>query len=511
MSTSPQPSAADGSGDVVGAMRTHQNHDGIILALACVAQFMVILDVSVVNVALPSIGKDLHYSPTGLQWVVNAYVLAFAGFLLLGGRAADLFGRRRVFITGAALFSIASLVGGLATTSGMLTGARVAQGLGGALLSPATLTIIVTTFQGPRLAKALGMWGAVGGAGGAIGSLLGGILTAELSWRWVLFINIPIGVGVVVGAVLYLSEVRRSTPSTKLDVAGALLVTAGLSTLVYAIVNTDTHGWGSAFTLEWVAAAVVLLVAFAVVELKVASSPLVPFGFFKNRVTASANFVMFLVGAAFFSMWYFLTLYLQDVLHFSALTTGFAFAPQAIAIIIGAQVTTRLMVKIGVWPLIMAGTTIACIGFFWLGHLSYDSTYFGSVFFPAITIAFPLGLLFSPLAAAATSQVDHTQAGLASGVLNTARQMGGSLGLAVLATIAYNETRSFFSSGVHTDAHSISVAKAQAFTAGYNQAFLIASAICLVAMVATFFIPRHLGKPTKEEANEANALAHETD
>ena len=210
-------------------------------------------------------------------------------------------------------------------------------------------------------------------------------------------------------------------------------------------------------------------------------------------------------------MWYFLTLYLQDVLHFSALTTGFAFAPQAVAIIIGAQVTTRLMVKVGVWPLIMAGTTIACIGFFWLGHLSYDSTYFGSVFFPAITIAFPLGLLFSPLAAAATSQVDHTQAGLASGVLNTARQMGGSLGLAVLATIAYNETRSFFSSGAHTDAHSISVAKAQAFTAGYNQAFLIASAICLVAMVATFFIPRHLGKPTRDEANEANALAHETD
>ena len=497
--------------EVGGSLRSHQNHDGIILALACAAQFMVILDVSVVNVALPSIGRDLHYSPTGLQWVVNAYVLAFAGFLLLGGRAADLFGRRRVFITGAVLFSVASLVGGLATTSGVLTGARVAQGLGGALLSPATLTIIVTTFQGPRLAKALGMWGAVGGAGGAIGSLLGGILTAELSWRWVLFINIPVGVAVTVGAVLYLSEVRRSTPSAKLDVAGALLVTAGLSSLVFAIVNTDIHGWTSASTLDWLAIAVVLLGAFAVVEIKVASSPLVPFGFFKNRVTASANLVMFLVGAAFFSMWYFLTLYLQDVLHFSALTTGFAFAPQAVAIIIGAQVTTRLMVKVGVWPLIMAGTTMACVGFFWLGHLSYDSTYFGSVFFPAITIAFPLGLLFSPLAAAATSQVDHTQAGLASGVLNTARQMGGSLGLAVLATIAYNETRSSFSSGAHSDAHSISAAKAQAFTAGYNQAFLIASAICFVAMVATFFIPRHLGKPTKEEANEANALAHETD
>ena len=392
MSNTSEPSAAPMAGEATA----RKSHDGMILALACVAQFMVILDVSVVNVALPSIGKALGYSPTGLQWVVNAYVLAFAGFLLLGGRAADLFGRRKVFIGGAVLFSVASLVGGLATTSGMLTGARVAQGLGGALLSPATLTIIVTTFQGPKLAKALGAWGAVGGAGGAIGSLLGGILTAELSWRWVLFINIPIGIAVVAGALVYLTELVRRTPSTKLDVAGALLVTAGLSTLVYAIVNTDTHGWGSAYTLEWLAAAVVLLIAFAVVEMRVATSPLIPFSFFKNRITASANLVMFLVGAAFFSMWYFLTLYLQDVLHFSALKTGFAFAPQAVAIIIGAQVTTRLMVKVGVWPMIMAGTTIAFIGFFWIAHLSYNSSYFGGVFFPAITIAFPLGLLFSP-------------------------------------------------------------------------------------------------------------------
>ncbi|MEI8050962.1 MAG: MFS transporter [Actinomycetes bacterium] len=484
--------SADLAADHDGAKKSH---DGMILALACVAQFMVILDVSVVNVALPSMGRDLHFSPSGLQWVVNAYVLSFAGFLLLGGRTADLFGRRRVFIFGATLFSIASLVGGLATTSGMLTGARVAQGLGGAFLSPATLTIIVTTFQGPRLAKALGAWGAVGGAGGAIGSLLGGILTAELSWRWVLFINIPIGIAVVAGALLWLSELARKTPSTTLDVSGAVLVTGGLSVLVYGIVNTTTHGWTSTSTLVCLAIAVVLLGAFALVETKVATTPLVPFSFFAKRVTASANLVMFLVGAAFFSMWYFLTLYLQDVLGYSALTTGFAFAPQAIAIIIGAQVTTRLMVRIGVWPLVMTGTTLACLGFFWISQLAYNSSYFGGVFFPAITIAFALGLLFSPLAAAATSEVGPAQAGLASGVLNTARQMGGSLGLAILATVAINATKSQFAGGPTPSHHS--VAYLQAATIGFDRAFLVASGVCLVAMLATLLLPRHIGRPVR--------------
>ena len=469
-----------------------KSRDGIILALACVAQFMVILDVSVVNVALPSIGRSLHYSATGLQWVVNAYVLSFAGFLLLGGRAADLFGRRRIFIFGAALFSIASLAGGLANSAELLTIARVAQGLGGAFLSPATLTIIVTTFQGPKLAKALGAWGAVGGAGGAIGSLLGGILTAELSWRWVLFINIPIGIGVVAVAVAFLTEATRKSDNAKLDVAGAILVTAGLSTLVYAIVGTDTHAWTSSFTLTWLAISIVLLGAFAVVETKFASDPLVPFSFFAKRTTATANIIMFLVGAAFFAMWYFLTLYLQDVLGYGALKTGFAFAPQAIAIIIGAQLTTRLMVKIGVWPLVMAGTTMACVGFFWLGHLSYDGSYWTSVFPPAVLIAFALGMLFSPLAAAATSQVGPAQAGLASGVLNTARQVGGSLGLAVLATVAFNLTKSMVASPAALAQHSVSTL--EAYTAGFNRAFLISSVICLLAMLATLALPRSVGK-----------------
>jgi len=469
--------------------------ENLILALACVAQFMVILDVSVVNVALPSIGRSLHYSATGLQWVVNAYVLAFAGFLLLGGRAADFFGRRRVFLFGAALFSIASLIGGLASTSGMLTGARVAQGLGGAFLSPATLTIIVTTFHGARLPRALGAWGAVGGAGGAIGSLLGGILTAELSWRWVLFINVPIGIAVVIGAVLWLPELSRRDPTQKLDIAGAVLVTAGLTALVYAIVGTNTHAWGSTVTMTWLAVAVLLLAAFAVVEQKIATTPLLPFSFFSHRTTAGANTVMLLVGAAFFSMWYFLTLYMQEVLGYSALTTGFAFAPQAVAIIIGAQLASRLMGRIGIWPLIMTGTTLAAIGFFWISHLSATSAYFGGVFGPAVTIAFALGLLFSPLAAAATSGVGPSQAGLASGVLNTSRQIGGSLGLAVLATIAFNATKSMLGGAAAAPGfgHATSSAAKEALTHGYDQAFLVASAICVVAMAATFLIPRHPG------------------
>ena len=488
-----------------GATTPAKSRDGIILALACVAQFMVILDVSVVNVALPSIGRSLHYSATGLQWVVNAYVLAFAGFLLLGGRAADLFGRRKIFIFGAALFSVASLAGGLANSAGLLTGARVVQGLGGAFLSPATLTIIVTTFQGPKLAKALGAWGAVGGAGGAVGSLLGGILTAELSWRWVLFINIPIGIAVVVGAVLYLTEATRRTDNAKLDVAGAILVTSGLTALVYGIVGTSTHAWTSTFTLAWIGTAVVLLLGFALVETRFASAPLVPFSFFAKRTTAAANIVMFLVGAAFFSMWYFLTLYLQDVHGYGALKTGFAFAPQAVAIIIGAQITTRLMVKIGVWPLVMAGTTMACVGFFWLGHLTYDGSYWTTVFPPAVLIAFALGMLFSPLAAAATSEVGHAQAGLASGVLNTARQIGGSLGLAVLATVAFNLTKSMVGSSAALAQRS--VATLEAYTAGYNRAFLISSAVCLAAMLATLALPRHVGKPVprSEPAPTADA------
>jgi EmrB/QacA subfamily drug resistance transporter len=477
-----------------GAPATFSRHDKIILSLVCVAQFMVVLDVSIVNVALPSIGRSLHYSATGLQWVVNAYVLAFAGFLLLGGRAADIFGRRRIFIFGAVLFCVASLAGGLATTSGVLTASRVAQGLGGAFLSPATLTIIVTSFSGPRLPKALGAWGAVSGAGGAAGALLGGILTAELSWRWVLFVNIPIGIFVVIVAFTSLTEISRRSDGSKLDVAGAVLATAGLTAVIYAIVGTDVHPWASGTTLLWLGSGVVLLALFALVETQIASSPLIPFSFFKSRATATTNVVMFLVGASSFAMWYFLTLYYQEVLGWGPLKTGFAFAPQAVAIIAGAQISTRLMPKVGAWSVIIFGTSAATVGFFFLGHLSPTSSYFGYIIWPACLLTFALGTVFSPLAAAATSHVNHQQAGLASGLLNSSRQVGGSLGLAVLATIAVGATKWALPGFNPNFEGAPTSAELQALTHGYNQAFMWGAAISLVSVVAALLIPRDVAK-----------------
>jgi EmrB/QacA subfamily drug resistance transporter len=490
------------SGGTVSTPNGRRVPDWVVLSIACVAQFMVVLDVSIVNVALPSIGRDLSYSPTGLQWVVNAYVLTFAGFLLLGGRAADLFGRRRVYLFGLSLFTLASLAGGLAQNSAWLTTARAVQGVGGAFLSPATLTIIVTTFSGVRLAKALGAWSAVAGAGGAVGSILGGVLTAEASWRWVLFVNIPIGIAATVAALLFLTEAkraRRGEGAAKLDIGGAITVTAGLGALIFAIVGTDTHAWGSTYTLSILAVAAVLLAVFTFIELKVASTPLVPFRLFRSRSVSGANVVMFLVGAAFFSMWYFLSLYLQNVLGYGALKAGLAFVPMAIAIIVGAQVSSRLLSRVGVRPLLLLGTLLAGGGFAWLAQIQYDSSYWTHVFGPGCVISLALGLLFTPLASAATSGVHFTEAGLASGVLNTSRQMGGSLGLAVLATVAIDHTESVLRAG------SGSVSSAQALTAGYARAFAVAACLGLVAFAVSFVVPYTSPKPQPEPVRPRGA------
>ena len=411
-----------------------------ILAVVCLAQFMVILDVSIVNVALPSIGRDLHYTPIGLQWVVNAYVLTFAGFLLLGGRAADLFGRRRVYLGGLALFSVASLVGGFAHTSTWLTVARSVQGVGGAILSPATLTIIVTTFSERRLVKALGIWSALGGAGGAAGVILGGVLTAELSWRWVLFVNVPIGVVTAVVALQYLSEHRRTDGARGLDLGGSVLVTAGLALLAYGIVGTDQYPWTSAHTVLVLAAAVVLLVLLVCVQRRV-REPLVPLRLFRSRWVTGANVTMLLAGAVFFSMWYFLSLYLQDVLGYGPLRTGVAFLPMSAAIVIGAQGSARLLPRVGVRPLLVTGTLMAVGGFAWLSRIGSGADYWSVVFGAGIIAAGAIGVLFTPLASAATTGVDRREAGLASGVLNTSRQVGGSIGLAALATAATDRSR----------------------------------------------------------------------
>jgi EmrB/QacA subfamily drug resistance transporter len=392
---------------------------------------------------------------------------------------------------------VASLVGGLAQNAAWLTTARAVQGIGGAFLSPATLTIIVTTFSGARMAKALGTWAAVAGAGGAAGSILGGVLTAEISWRWVLFVNIPIGAAVMVAAMLYLTEAKRGerdANSPRLDIGGAITVTAGLGALIYAIVGTDTHAWGSTYTLSILAVAAVLLALFVLIQLRVAHTPLVPFRLFRSRAVTGANMVMFLVGAAFFSMWYFLSLYLQNVLGYGALKAGLAFLPMAIFIIVGAQGSSRLVPKLGVRPLLLAGTLMLAGGFAWLSQIQATSHYWDHVFGPGCLISFAIGVLFTPLATAATAGVHYTEAGLASGVLNTARQVGGSVGLAVLATIAIDRTHGLLG-GAHGLAHTD-----VALTSGYARAFAVGAVLGLAAFAASFVVPSLATQRSTESA-----------
>ncbi len=466
--------------------------DGLILAIACVAQFMVVLDVSVVNVALPDMGRDLHFTTTGAQWVVNAYVLTFAGFLLLGGRAADLIGRRRVYLAGVVLFTLASIGAGFAHTGSQMIVARAIQGLGGAILSPATLTLIVTTFKGPQLAKAIGAWSAVAGAGGAVGGLLGGVLTGWASWRWVFFINVPFGVVAVTVAALYLRELRNSGATVKLDITGAILVTGSLTALIFGVVSSATTSWSSPSVVLTVAGGLVGIGLFILWELRVASHPLVPFRLFRSRPLSVANIVMILVGGAFFAMWYFLTYFFQGTLGYGAVAAGVAFLPMAVAIIIGAQISSRLLVRVGVRPLLLVGAALASGGFYALAHLSVHSTYAASVLGPSVMCAFAMGLLFSPLATAATAGVDRADAGLASGVLNTSRQVGGSLSLAILGTVAADRTRA-----LALAAHGSPKALAEAPVAGYSRAFAISASVTVVAFAVAWALPHRTGRTAR--------------
>jgi EmrB/QacA subfamily drug resistance transporter len=471
--------------------------NGAILALVCVAQFMVVLDISIVNVALPAIGRDLHYSAVGLQWVVNAYILIFAGVLLLGGRAADLFGRRRTFIAGLALFSVASLLGGLAQTSAELTTARAFQGLGGAVLSPATLTIIMTTFAaGEARNRALGAWSAVAGLGGAFGVILGGVLTSYLSWRWVFYVNIPIGIAAGVAAMILLTESRRPEGAERLDIPGSVLVTTGLALLVYAIVGTDTNAWGSAHTLGLLTIAIALLASFVFVESR-SSAPLMPLTLFRSRSVSVANVVMLFLGVAFFSMWYFLSLYLQDVHGFSPLKTGLLFLPMSAAIITGAQTAGRVLGKVGPRNLLFVGLGLDAIGFALLTQLTADSSYLSGFMPGTLLIAFGTGLSFAPLALAGTAGVHWTEAGLASGVLNTSRQVGGSIGLAALATLATDRTRDAVLSSCSgaTGACGADI-KQEALTSGFVRAFAAAAVVSAIAALCSLALPKLAKAPT---------------
>jgi EmrB/QacA subfamily drug resistance transporter len=479
----------------------------LVLLLVCIGQFMVVLDASIVNVALPSIQRDLHFSTSSLQWVVNAYTLTFAGFLLLGGRAADLFGRRRIFMVGLALFTASSLFGGLAQNEAWLVTARAIQGFGAAILAPATLTILTATYpEGPARAWALGAWSAVSSAGASAGALLGGILTDFLNWRWILFVNVPVGIVALVAARRHLPESRAEMAHRHLDLGGAITVTAGLVALVYALVRTESYSWGSAQVLMPLALAVVLLGVFLFLQARVSTAPLVPLRIFRSRAVAGGNLVMFLMFGSLFGSWYFETLYMQHVLGYSPLQAGLAFLPQTVLIAAGAQVTARLVPRLGPRPLIVLGTLVAGGGLAWLAQISPDSAFVGDLLGPFVLIGLGMGLAVTPIAVAGTAGVAREEAGLASGLLNTSRTVGASIGLAALATIAANRTTHALGSGAATAART-----ASAFTDGYALAFTVAAVVLVVtAAVALATLPslRNLNasQATQKPAMPAPAL-----
>ncbi len=455
---------------------------GLALALLAAAQFVVVLDASIVNVALPSIGRDLDFSQQNLSWVVNAYTLVFGGFLLLGGRMADLLGRRRVFTAGLVLFAIASLLGGLATSEGQLIAARALQGLGAAILSPAALAILTTTFaEGAERNRALGVWGAVAGSGGAVGVLLGGVLTEYLGWEWVLFVNVPVALFAAAMTSRVLPE-SRETGARRYDVAGAVSITAGISLLVYALVDAVDVGWGDTQTLGLIALSLLLIASFIVIELR-SSHPLISFAIFRKRTLTGANIVAILVAMSLFSMFFFVSLYMQQVLGYDALKAGVAYLPLAVGIILSAGIASQLVTRLGFKPVMVAGFVLIAAGLLWFAQVSPGGTYVGDVLFPSLLAAVGLGLVFVPLTIAAVAGVSAQESGLASGLINTSQQVGGALGLAILATIANSTTQDAM-----TRAGGDPRALPAALTDGFQDAFMVGAGFAILGAVLTLVL-----------------------
>ncbi len=477
-------------------------HHALLLAVCCLAQFMVILDVSIVNVALPSIHRSLGFSAPELQWVVNAYTITFAGFLMLSGRAADLFGGRRTFVTGLLLFSLASLVGGTAADRQVLVGARALQGLGGAVMAASSLAIITSSFAaGPERHRAIGLWGAMNGAGGAAGTLLGGIITQELSWRWVLLINLPIGVaGALIARAVILDRRHESSVGT-FDLAGALAVTGGLLSLVYGIVNAGAHGWGAFQALGPIGLGLALLAGFVIIEGRVASAPLVPLRVFSNRLLRVSNLVVILFSAALFPMWYFCSLYLQEVLHFGPLDAGLAFLPMALTIMACATQAGALVGRFGAGPVLGLGLTLMAAGMALFGRMAVGGDYISDFMLPSLLVSTGIGLSVVPSTIAATATASASEAGLASGLVNTSRQMGGAVGLAILASLSVLYT-----------SHLTSVdyrAPILALNDGFRLAFLIGAGFAAAgAFVAFRFVPRTVRPAAPRPAPDQRPAEH---
>jgi EmrB/QacA subfamily drug resistance transporter len=484
----------------VTTAQEYERRRWIALVLLCFAQFIVVLDASIVNVALPSIGEGLDFSQENLAWVVNAYVLTFGGFLLLGGRMADLLGRRRVFIGGLLLVAAASLAAGFATTEGQLIAARAAQGLGAAIISPSALSIVTTMFRdGAERNKALGAWGAVAGAGGAAGVLFGGILTDGLGWEWVLWVNVPVALVAAALAPRLIAESRSESATRHFDTAGAVTVTAGLSLLVYAIVDATDAGWGSLQTLGLLGISAALIAAFIAIELR-SEAPLMPFRIFRLRTLTGANVVGLLVGGSLFSMFFFITLYMQQVLGYSAIHAGLSYLPLALMIIAASGIASQLVTRIGFKPVLAAGMVLISVALLWFSQISVGGGFTTDILGPSLLAATGLGFAFVTTTIAAVTGVREEEAGLASGLINTSQQIGGALGLAVLATIANSRTENLMASAGGDPS-----ALTNSLNEGFQAAFLGGALIAALGLVLTLILIRSSDSRAHVELGAAGA------
>jgi EmrB/QacA subfamily drug resistance transporter len=463
-----------------------QDRKGIALLLLCAVQFMVVLDIAIVNVALPTIKTALDFKETDLQWVINAYTLTFGGLLLLGGRAADLLGRRRMFLIGLALFSGASLACGLSTSETMLIAARAVQGVGAAIISPAALSILMTTFrEGAERNKALGIWGAIAGTGGAAGVLLGGVLTDQLNWSWIFYINVPVGALVIALGPIFLRESRVQAGRRSFDLVGAVLVTSGLSLLVYALVQTVDHSWTSPRTIAMFVGAAALLAGFVATEAR-SQAPLMPLRIFRNRSLAGANVVGLMLGASIFSMFFLLTLYMQQVLHYSALKTGVGYLLVSSVIIVSAGASQALVNRIGVRTVLATGMALTAVGLVYFSQVSVGGSYLVDLAPGFILTGVGLGFSFVPVTIAALVGVEMAEAGIASGIINTSQQVGGALGTAILSTVAFTRVTDYLQSHAPSQ-----TALLHADVSGFGVAFLVGAALAGLGLVATLtMIPR---------------------
>jgi EmrB/QacA subfamily drug resistance transporter len=482
-----------------GAARSTDRTRWFALVLIIAVQFMVVLDVAIVNVALPSIEVDLHFSPESLQWVITAYSIMFGGFLLFGGRLADLFGRRRLFVAGLILFTASSLLDGLAWSEGSLIAFRALQGLGAALLSPAALSILTTTFrEGRERNLALGIWGAASGSGGAAGVLLGGALTSSLSWSWIFYINVPVGLTVLALTPFLLRESNAGLASRQLDLPGAISITTGLMLLVYGMTRAAQHGWATGETVGLLGGAAALIVAFFVIESR-SHAPLLPLNIFRLRTLTASNVAGLLMGGALFSQFLLLTLYMQEVLHYSALKTGVAYIALTLTTIAFSTVAQALVTRVGVRPILPLGLALSAVALLLFARLPVHGDYFTDLFPGFLISGLGLALAFIPMSIGALTGVQPAEAGVASGLINTSQQIGGAVGVAIATTIATSFT------GRYVDDHAGSNAfSGPALTHGFQIAFYVLAGLAAAgAVISVLTLESRPARPELQLTREA--------